>query len=166
MSYQRLENQFFLSEKKSLLRQVLAIAFAFCVYYIPSTWALLQKTQSLIHLTCLLDLLDKNLQKKKNSTRLYAYFLPIWIFLFTEKKCHSAVTICTAPLTHTWTEIKLNLTGVYLESKAAMRTPNIRASKRAPTWYVCTLAPTSLKAGHPESRPDPEAGPKGILMLA
>ena len=31
-------------------------------------------------------------------------------------------------------------------------------------WYVCRLASLSPK-GQPESRPDPEAGPKGILML-
>ena len=45
---------------------------------------------------------------------------------------------------HTWTDIKLNPTWVYLGSKSVMRTPSIRASKRAPTWYVCRLAPTSL----------------------
>ena len=47
-------------------------------------------------------------------------------------------------LQHTWTEIKLNSTWVYLESKGAMRTPSIRASKWAPTSYVCALASTTL----------------------
>ena len=65
---------------------------------------------------------------------------------------------------HTWTDIRLNPTWVYLESKGAMKTPSIFASKQDPTLYVCRLAPTSLQ-GQPESRPDPEAGPKGILVL-
>ena len=52
----------------------------------------------------------------------------------------------------------------YLDSKGAIRMPTVRAEKRAPTGYVCRLAPTS-SLGQPESRPDPEAGPKGISML-
>ena len=38
---------------------------------------------------------------------------------------------------------------------------NFQTSPHYP-WYVCRLAPTSLEA-QPESTPDPEAGPKGIL---
>ena len=53
---------------------------------------------------------------------------------------------------------------MYLESKDTMRTSSVRASKRAPTSYVCTLAPKSLY-GQLESRSDLEAGPKGILVL-
>ena len=47
-------------------------------------------------------------------------------------------------LNHTWTEIKLNLTWVYLGSKGAMRTPSIRVPKRAPTSYVSALTLTYL----------------------
>ena len=54
---------------------------------------------------------------------------------------------------------------VYVESEGAMRMPCVRASNRASSWYVCRLSPTTLQ-GQPESRPDPGAGPKGILMLA
>ena len=45
---------------------------------------------------------------------------------------------------HTWTDIRLNPTWVKLGSKGTRRTPSSRASKWAPTWCVCTLAPTSL----------------------
>ena len=45
---------------------------------------------------------------------------------------------------HTWTETELNPTWVYLGSKGAMRMPSSRASKWAPTWYVCRLASISL----------------------
>ena len=45
---------------------------------------------------------------------------------------------------HTWTEMKLNSTYVYLGSKGAVRTPSSRAAKWAPTWYESRLASTSL----------------------
>ena len=46
-----------------------------------------------------------------------------------------------------------------------MRAPLIRASKQAPTCYVCTLAPTSLLV-QPEFRSDQETGLQGLLMVA
>ena len=46
-----------------------------------------------------------------------------------------------------------------------MWTPSTRDSKQARTSYVCMLAQTSLY-GQTESRPDTEAGPKGIMVLA
>ena len=42
------------------------------------------------------------------------------------------------------TGLRLNPTWVYLESKSTRRTPSIRASKRAPTWYVSRLASRPL----------------------
>ena len=48
-----------------------------------------------------------------------------------------------SPPNHTGTEIRLKPTWVYLESKGAIRTPFIRASKRAPSCYVCRQAPLS-----------------------
>ena len=47
---------------------------------------------------------------------------------------------------HTWTEVRLNPTLVYLGSKGDVRTPYLRASKRVPTWYVCVLAPHSERS--------------------
>ena len=46
-----------------------------------------------------------------------------------------------------------------------MRTPSRDLRNEPPLDYVCRLAPLSLW-GQSESRPDPEAGPKGILILA
>ena len=49
------------------------------------------------------------------------------------------------PTPHTWTEIRLNPTWVCLESKHAMRTSYLGASKWAPTSLrVCRLTPPSL----------------------
>ena len=66
---------------------------------------------------------------------------------------------------HTWTEVRLNPTWVYLKSKDVMRAPYVRASKRAPTWYVCRLASISLN-GQPLDQVWVQSGPKGMLVLA
>ena len=42
---------------------------------------------------------------------------------------------------HTWTQIRLNPTRVFLESKGTTWTSSSRALKWAPTWYVCRMTP-------------------------
>ena len=39
------------------------------------------------------------------------------------------------------------------------------ALKQAPSCYVCKIPPLTLES-QPESKPDAEVGPKGMLMLA
>ena len=49
-----------------------------------------------------------------------------------------------SPAAHTWTDIWLNPTGVYLQYQVATRTPNVESFETSLPWYVCWLTPLTL----------------------
>ena len=83
-------------------------------------------------------LLETFLKQQLESSTLKGCFCP---FMNSNSNSLPFASTC---IIHTWTEIRLNTTWVYLESEGAMGTGPLRASKWAPTWYVCRLGQKSL----------------------